>query len=253
MKICRAGLYALLIIALQEISFGRNLGFAASNEIACSNGVYKYYGLWGPHGSDGAHWRVAKWKKPIRIVMLDDTQGSSSARALKEKFENSEKEFQATSNVDITILPQSGTQTGDVVAVISTDLDASNDRNGNILTSMFRGANYSDPEAAARSSNVRFAWRASDAQCDGVVTGNTTEGIVGGYLFAKSEGGHSCVVRMFATMFGIGTPPSSAEDNIPGDDQQSLVLGALKELYRPEIVQGMDDAQVRGVMAENCK
>jgi len=253
MKNWRVGLFVLLMIASQEIPSGQRLGFAASNNLVCSNGVYKYYSIWGPHGSDEIHWRTVKWKKPIRIAIIDDTHGSSSAQEFKAKLYNIAKAFQIASNVDITILPESGTQTGDVVLVISNNVGPSNDKNSDVLTSMFRGANYSNSEAMARSSSLRFAWGTSNILCDGVLAGNTTEGVVGAYLFAESYEGRSCVVRIFAAMFGIETPPPSDEGSIRDDDREVRVLGALKELYGPEIVQGMDDTQVRETMVQNCK
>lgn len=253
MKIWRAGLYAPLIVIALCISLKQNLGFAASTDAICSDGVYKSYSLWGPHGSDSLHWRVVKWKKPIRIAIIDDTHNSSSAQALKELLNQVVKEFLATLDVSVSILPESGTQTGDVVMVISDDLSASNDNNGAMLASMFRGANYSDHDALERSRNLRLAWHAEDIPCDGVLAGNTTEGVVGAYLFSKSDQGRSCVIRIFAAMFGVAPPPLSGEGGIPDDERELRVLGALKELYSPEIVQGMDDTQVREAMAENCK
>ena len=96
--------------------------------------------------------------------------------------------------------------------------------------------------------------------CGGFSTANVRDGIVAAYLYVSIDRDSRCVLNALAAMFGLDrrTHVFSTEGALlDARMYENELLGAVREMYTVEvsskILNGMNDAEMRMIMAGACR
>ena len=232
----------------------------------CSNGAYQYYSLWGPRPEfdknwmpiSNKNWMVTKWKQPIQIVFVDFTKGSARARELRDEVSAEAKKFADATALPINALVSDKPVTGNVVVFLSDDVLDTDLKSQDVLRNIYLSAGVrSDIDTILKLHH--HGMEQMLYKCSGTIALNTTEGIVGAVLYLQTNQDKRCVPVALSAMLGIESDdPSLSMQSVPltAADAESFEMKALSiahEKYDSIFAHGMNDSEVRSIMAEHCR